>query len=85
MNATRYTRQSSSVLDAGQSSIKPKIRKGSISDIAQAVSHTSPCHHLSIKYGECVSNKYQEVEKDICQSEFEQFKECVQSVLGRKW
>ncbi|CEL53591.1 hypothetical protein RSOLAG1IB_06446 [Rhizoctonia solani AG-1 IB] len=36
-------------------------------------------------YGQCILANYQDVRKDMCNTEFIEFKNCVQVAMGRKW
>lgn len=45
---------------------------------------TANCSELSIAYGKCIANKYQNISKDACLQEFLNFKSCVQMQLARK-
>ncbi|GAA94342.1 uncharacterized protein L969DRAFT_89982 [Mixia osmundae IAM 14324] len=43
------------------------------------------CSQEAAIYGQCITAKYQEVEKGMCNQEFLAFKDCVQKSVGRKW
>ncbi|KAI9636350.1 uncharacterized protein MKK02DRAFT_45057 [Dioszegia hungarica] len=43
------------------------------------------CATQSLAYGKCIGKSYQDVSKDMCQAEFQAFKDCVQKSFGRRW
>ncbi|PWN52380.1 hypothetical protein IE53DRAFT_385170 [Violaceomyces palustris] len=43
------------------------------------------CSAQAKVYGACIVAQYENVEKDMCQREFQAFKLCVQQKLGKKW
>ncbi|KNZ44814.1 uncharacterized protein VP01_879g6 [Puccinia sorghi] len=53
--------------------------------LGQTLSPKGPCRQFSLAYGQCVADSYQLVEKNSCKMEFENFKQCVQKSVGKKW
>ncbi|PLW21494.1 hypothetical protein PCANC_05013 [Puccinia coronata f. sp. avenae] len=64
---------------SGASASTPLARLG------QTVGSKGTCRQFSEAYGKCVASNYQAIEKDSCKKEFENFKQCVQQCVGKKW
>ncbi|KAI9483304.1 MAG: hypothetical protein EXX96DRAFT_557648 [Benjaminiella poitrasii] len=58
-----------------------KSSKG-ISTIAKSV---ASCPAQATAYGQCITMNYKDVHKDMCQKEFQAFKQCVQQAMKKKW
>lgn len=43
------------------------------------------CSKQATVYGRCVASKVEDVQKGLCQMEFNAFKECVQKAVRRAW
>ncbi|KAF8603664.1 hypothetical protein BDV93DRAFT_523132 [Ceratobasidium sp. AG-I] len=46
---------------------------------------STSCATQAKTYGQCILANYQDVRRDMCAAEFVQFKNCVQTAMGRKW
>ncbi|KAJ1305302.1 hypothetical protein OPQ81_000325 [Rhizoctonia solani] len=65
-----------SALDSAGLDSRPILR------LAQA---SKSCAVPAQAYGQCILASYQDVRKDLCATEFIEFKNCVQAAMGRKW
>ncbi|CED83067.1 hypothetical protein [Phaffia rhodozyma] len=43
------------------------------------------CAVSSTAYGQCILARYKDVERGMCEAEFQAFKACIQKSIGRKW
>ncbi|KAG0141763.1 hypothetical protein CROQUDRAFT_718021 [Cronartium quercuum f. sp. fusiforme G11] len=75
MKPTRTANQAASATTRNAARARPQV----VGRFSQLVS--GECKDLAKKYGDCVNAQYQEVEKDMCKSEFVAFKECAQKVF----
>ncbi|ORX92106.1 hypothetical protein K493DRAFT_316783 [Basidiobolus meristosporus CBS 931.73] len=60
----------------------PKSTSQSVTKLTGAIGKCVPEMTL---YGKCISNHLNETRRDICGTEFQAFKNCVQKSVGRKW
>lgn len=42
------------------------------------------CPAQAVAYGQCITANYKDVHKDLCQKEFQAFKQCVQQAVSIK-
>ncbi|KZS98316.1 hypothetical protein SISNIDRAFT_139023 [Sistotremastrum niveocremeum HHB9708] len=50
-----------------------------------AAACTTSCAVQAKEYGQCILASYTDVKRDMCAPEFAKFKNCVQTVMKRKW
>ncbi|KAI8050818.1 hypothetical protein BDF22DRAFT_745009 [Syncephalis plumigaleata] len=55
-----------------------------IKNIAKIEHSMAQCSVQAAKYGQCIVNTYQNIQRDACKAEFQLFKECMRRSLGRK-
>ncbi|KAI8344884.1 hypothetical protein EDC96DRAFT_521855 [Choanephora cucurbitarum] len=53
--------------------------------VAQLAKSVASCPAQATAYGQCIALSYKDVQKNMCQKEFEAFKQCVQQVMKKKW
>ncbi|CAJ0887892.1 5190_t:CDS:2 [Entrophospora sp. SA101] len=56
--------------------------KRSISIFKQGI---SKCSVPGMKYAKCITSQLDNIQKDLCLKEFQEFKQCVQKVIGKSW
>ncbi|KAI7908003.1 uncharacterized protein BX663DRAFT_492697 [Cokeromyces recurvatus] len=57
-------------------------RSKGITALAKGV---TSCHAQAAAYGRCITVNYKDVHTNMCQKEFQAFKQCVQQVMKKKW
>ena len=43
------------------------------------------CQSHAIQYGQCISANFKDVERGMCERQFQAFKSCVTRVMKKKW
>ncbi|KAI8066221.1 uncharacterized protein B0P05DRAFT_209451 [Gilbertella persicaria] len=50
--------------------------------VTQLAKGVASCPAQATAYGQCIALSYKDVQKDMCQKEFEAFKQCVQQAVS---
>jgi hypothetical protein len=58
--------------------------KQSTKGITSLAKGVASCPAQAAAYGQCIAVNYKDVQKDMCQKEFQAFKQCVQQVVNYK-
>ncbi|GAA5824022.1 hypothetical protein JCM5353_007062 [Sporobolomyces roseus] len=56
------------------------VRHRPLAKLPQAV---AACSETGAVYGKCIGSRYQEVEKNMCQAEFQAFRQCVANQMKK--
>lgn len=58
--------------------------KQSTKGLASLAKGVGSCPSQAAMYGKCITANYKDVHKDMCQKEFQAFKQCVQQAVNYK-
>ncbi|RCH80326.1 hypothetical protein CU098_004056 [Rhizopus stolonifer] len=53
--------------------------------VRSIASGVASCPVQAAAYGKCITSNYKNVTKEMCQVEFQAFKQCVQQAMKKKW
>ncbi|KAN0065353.1 hypothetical protein ACQY0O_001189 [Thecaphora frezii] len=63
----------------------PRLKYLDLHPVRTLASAAAQCAAPAKAYGTCIAASYENVDKHMCQAEFQAFKACVQEKMKRKW